>query len=335
MDILVAGASGSVGGELCRRLDRPGMNLRRVSRSGPDAWHIGAEPPPEPLRRHWDVIVNAVADTRWSLKPEEAHAANVDTTRELFALAAGDTHVVHVSTIGVEGRAEVAAPERLEDFHNTYEWAKAKAEALVRQMYPRADIVRLPLIGGRRADGFIDRFGGLFGLLRGLCSGAIPAIVGEPDAYVDIAPTDDAAKLIDRLITAGPADGTRVAVLGGGVDAPTLDVVMKITLEALNEWRAGRGTPALEQPPYVRPRTWDGFYLPLARKHLSPGQLSTVEAYDMFRPYFKRTHPLDVTHRVGDPADSVSRSVTWWADRHAATAARMPRPWTLIKNGEL
>ncbi len=331
MDILVGGASGSVSGELCRRLDRPGIRVTRLSRrSGQVAWTIGAEPPPAVLRRHWDVIVNSVADTRWGLSPQQAFAANVTTTSELLSLAGPGTHVIQLSTFGVEGRDEVAEPEEPEDFHNTYEWSKARAERVVRENHPRADIVRLPVITGRRSDGHMDRFGGFFSVLRGLCSGAIPALVGDPGAYLDFASTDDTAAMIDDLITAGPPPSTRLSILGGGPAALRLGAAMEAAVRGVNEWRTAIGIPALEIPPYIPPGTWDRFYLPFARQHLSPGQLATVESYAMFRPYFRRSHTLAVTHRVPDPTESIVKSFHGWAAQHPAAARRIPRPWSLI-----
>ncbi|WP_077061657.1 SDR family oxidoreductase [Streptomyces sp. MP131-18] len=339
MDVLVAGASGAVGGELCRRLERSGATTWRISRSGGPgardvAWRIGAEEAPRTVRRSWDVMVNAAADTRWGLPAEEAYTANTASTAAFFALAGPDTHVVQLSTIAVEGRGAALehGQQNPEDFHNTYEWAKARAEVWVAREHPGADIVRLPLICGRRDDGFIDRFGGVFALMRGLCSGALPVVVGDPGGYVDIASTDDAAGIITRIVMSGPAGRTsghaRVAVVGGGTAALSVDGTHKVIIDGLNEWRARRGVAPIEPPPYVKPRAWDRFYLPMARKHLSRSQLGAVESYGRFRPYFNRSHPIDVTDPVADPSEALYRSVLHWADRHVHAAARVPKPWT-------
>jgi hypothetical protein len=167
-------------------------------------------------------------------------------------------------------------------------------------------------------------------LLRGLCSGAIPAIVGHPDAYVDIASTDDAAALVEGLIASGPPREPSVTVLGGGAAALSVDLVMKVAVEALNVWRTAHGSRSLDPPPYVQPDTWDRLYMPLARVHLSPGQRSVLDAYHPFRHYFIRRRPLTITHRVDDPMAAIARTVAHWADRHTAAAAREPRSWMLI-----
>ncbi|MFJ4527670.1 hypothetical protein [Streptomyces nigrescens] len=45
-----------------------------------------------------------------------------------------------------------------------------------------ADIVRFPIVMGAREDGFLDRYSGFFWLPSSLCTGAVPALVGDAEA---------------------------------------------------------------------------------------------------------------------------------------------------------
>ena len=54
------------------------------------------------------------------------------------------------------------------DYRNTYEWSKAHAERLARELFPQLTIIRPPLIVGRRLDGRAARFAGMYTILRGM-----------------------------------------------------------------------------------------------------------------------------------------------------------------------
>lgn len=346
--ILLTGATGAVGSELVRHLHARGAEVTGVSsRGGPGqcAWKAGSEPPPRELREvAWDVIVNAAADTRWNLPAEQAESANVQPAHALLDLAHEQTHFVQLSTTfacglpgGRSGDRSDGLPGGLPggrtstepaDYRNTYEWSKARAEQVVADRHARTDIVRFPMVIGRRSDGAIDRFSGFFWIASGLCSGAIPAVVGHKDAYLETVAVDDLAARIADTVCAGPPEEPRTSILGRGADALRVGEMFDLMVATLNAWRAPRGASPLSTPPFVTPEAWNRFYLPFARDTLSRVQLRRVETYAAYQGYLSIDDPMTYTHPMPDPADAIQTSQLYWAECHAQAAAAEPKAWT-------
>ncbi|MFD0266172.1 NAD-dependent epimerase/dehydratase family protein [Streptomyces sp. NPDC127106] len=330
--ILVTGATGAVGGAVLRRLTAAGHDVYGVSSRGGSsprqlAWRVGAEEAPEALRGPWHAVVHCAADTRWNLEEEESEQANVAPLRALLKWMDEDTHLVHLSSsyaIGLTGSVEPTSPGA---YRNSYEWSKAAAERLIAAERARADIVRFPIVMGARKDGFLDRYSGFFWLPSSLCTGAVPALVGDENAYLDIVSTDDVAGHIAALVEGGRPPGVRLSVLGRGADAPRVAEAFGTILDALNDWRAENGVPSLDQLPYVTGDQWNRFYLPFAQEYLDRAQLMRVTAFQAYQGYLSVTDPFKVTHGVEPVTSMLYRSIRGWAETHPAAARRIPRAW--------
>ncbi|MFE5856963.1 NAD-dependent epimerase/dehydratase family protein [Streptomyces sp. NPDC056500] len=330
--ILVTGATGAVGSAVQRALDAAGHATYGVSRRGGTgarqyAWRIGQEAAPDALRGPWPVVVHCAADTRWNLPTERAAEANITPLRALLSTIGPETHFIHLSSsyvTGLEGTSDSSAPDA---YRNSYEWSKAAAERLVRAERESADIVRFPIVIGARSDGRLDRYSGFFWLPSSLCSGAVPALVAEGKALLDMVSTDDVADHIVRIVAGGPPSDHRLAVLGRGDLAQRVDEVFDTILDALNSWRTEAGVPRLDHLPYVTPDQWNRFYLPFAEQYLDRAQLVRVTAFRAYQGYLSVTEPFAVTDRVADTAQVLHRSIRRWADMHDASARRVPRPW--------
>jgi nucleoside-diphosphate-sugar epimerase len=328
LSVLVTGATGLVGAETLDQLRAAGEEAVGTSRRGGEeavAWDMAAEPPPPELCREWDAIVHTAADTRWTLPIEEAKRANVDTVEALLELVGPETHLVHVSTAFAAGlRGDGSSPDPA-DYRNTYEWSKACAERLVRERVERATIVRVPLIVGRRGDGRAARYAGMYTILRGMATSTVPAVVAEPDAFLDVIPVDDLGSLLRRQLLAGPAPAT--VTLACGEAAPRVEATIGLLTGALNGWRDERGLPGFEVPRLMAPDSWHRFFLPFARDHLSPRQLRVLELLSNFEPYMVLRQPLRPTHRVRAVEPALVTSVRSWAGKHPQLASMSPRPW--------
>ncbi|MEV6976591.1 SDR family oxidoreductase [Kitasatospora sp. NPDC093806] len=339
MRVLVTGATGVVGTELVRHLrDAPaarGHTLVPVARRG-DAvvrWRMGAEPPPAELAGHWDVIVHAAASTRWTLRREEAVAANIDPLRAVLALADRDTHLVQVSTAYVGG---VRNPEDLrgaqfEGYRNGYEWSKARCEEIARQEHPGPlTLVRPPLVVGRRGSGEIARFSGPYTLFQALVSGTAAVVVGDLAGYAEIGPVDDVATVLAAAVLGAAPERPRTEVIAGGPGSLTLDTLLDVVCGTLNEFRTAHGVGPIERPPLVSTDSWNRFFLPLAEQYLSPVQNQAVKLLAMFQSYTSMTRPFEPTWTVSDPAAAMAASVRHWAERKPRLALARPEPWPLL-----
>jgi nucleoside-diphosphate-sugar epimerase len=331
--VLVTGATGLVGFETYDQL-RGAADVavvgtsRRVPPAAPDLvpWDMGNGPHPPALARHWDAIVHTAADVRWTMEPDEAVRANVRTVEALRPLVRPDTHVVHVSTAyadGLRGNIESTDPA---DYRNTYEWSKAHAERVARALFERLTIVRPPLIVGRRADGRAARFAGMYTILRGIAASSVPALAADSAAVADVVPVDDLAGHLVRCAR-DTAAAAEPVVIAGGKRAPQVEVVVRAMLAGLNGWRAEHGHAPLEAPRIVSPDSWNRFFLPFAREHLTTRQNRILDLLRNFEPYFALTAPLIPTHEIVDVEDCVRRSAAYWARHNPLLASRDPRPW--------
>lgn len=336
--VLVTGATGLVGSELIGQLHGRGAEVVGVSRRGaphvPDvvAWDMSVEPPPAPLRRRWDAIVNAAANTRWTMSEEEATAANVASVRALETLVDAETHVVHVSTayaVGLRGDVESANPA---DYRNTYEWSKAHAERVAREAFADLTVVRPPLIVGRRSDGRAARFAGMYTLIRGLTIGTVPAVVADPEARFDAIPVDDLCRLLADVAASGGREEEAVLTIAAGEAAPRVDEAIAAIVGSLNEWRLRRGHEPLECPPLIEPERWRRFHRPLAHQHLNPRQLLILGLLESFEPYLALVEPLRPERGVGDVLPCLRTSTAYWAEANPRVAALAPRPWRAPEN---
>ena len=193
--------------------------------------------------------------------------------------------------------------------------------------YTNAVILRFPIVLGRRADGEIARFTGFFKLLKAIASGMMPAIVGLPNAYLEMVSVDDVARAITRIV-ADQRSADLTMILGRADRAPTVDHVFDMLFSVINGWRAGRGIAELVRPPLLHPDRWDRFFLPFARQHLSPAQRRVIDVFSEFRPYLSMMEPLPATEVVDDVGPVIRRTVTRWAQCNPLAASANPRAWS-------
>jgi len=331
--VLVTGATGLVGSELIEQLRAGDADVVGASRRGaphdPDvvAWDMSAEPAPAPLQRRWGTIVNAAANTRWTMSAEEATAANVASVRALEPLVDAETHVVHVSTayaVGLRGDVESASPA---DYRNNYEWSKAHAERVARETFANLTVVRPPLIVGRRNDGRAARFAGMYTLVRGLTIGTVPALVADPQARFDAIPVDDLCRALVDAAASGAREDGAVLTIAAGEAAPRVEEAIVEIVGSLNEWRLQRGHEPLECPPLIEPERWRRFHRPFAHQHLDPRQLLIMGLLESFEPYLALVEPLRPDREAGDVLSCLRTSTAYWAGANPRVAVLGPRPW--------
>ena len=334
--VLVTGAGGVLGSEIYEQLRRtPGVHVvGATSRGRPEhgvhAWRMGERPRPPELTGRWDVVVHCAASTRWSMTPAEAHVANIAPMLALEEVVGPRTHLVHVSTAfagGLTGSTESDDPA---DYRNAYEWSKAACERVVHERFPGSTIFRPPLIIGRRRDGHVSRFSGIYMFLRAASTGLAPALVAARKGLLDLVPVDDAAARVVALVTHNRPRLTTIDIIGRGTRALTVGQTLDVTQAALNDVRAANGLPPIPRPPLIEPERWTRFYLPFARQHLTARQLRTVALLGEFQPYTSIETPFLVTSHVPDLTPALGTAIRHWAQRYPVAALGRPRAWSAL-----
>lgn len=342
--LLVTGATGVVGAELSRRAAGRGWSVTRTARRaapGVVAWEMGS-PPPAELQQDWTAIVHTAARPRWTMDRDEAVRANVDTMEPVLRLAERAGHLVHVSSAFATGLTGSVESTSLEDYRNTYEWSKAAAERRLAGLATSYDIVRPPLVVGRRDDGMVARFTGMYTFLGAFTNSQLPALVADREARMELVSTSDVADCCLDLAEArlpgpeavpgapaGPVAGTgpTVATLGCGPAAMTCGEAFDVISEELDRWRAGHGLGPMPWPRVVSSEQWHRFFKPLARRSLSDRQVRILDLLEPFVPYLSLGEVVPVSWPVPSMSECLRRCAKHWCDSHPQQAARDLRSW--------
>lgn len=309
MRILVTGASGLIGGELCARLAARGHAVtalvhRRhqiLDNHGRPLPSRAEGPPPAPgelVTRAGDVraenlglaappaidlIVHSAAVTAFDAEPALYEAVNIGGTRAALAVAqTSGAALLHVSTAYVCGRTDgPIAPGFIgQAFTNGYEASKARAEALVRAGPVPHAVARPSVVVGDWAQGRISRFENIYMISKLIAEGRVKTLPAASGATLDLVP-------IDHVITGLLTMCERFADFTGQtvhLVAHTPTPVPAIG-EAMARARVGT-------PDFISPDAFSAAALPPreARWHAAAAALYT--AYLLRAPAFEAGHPL-------------------------------------------
>ena len=252
----------------------------------------------------------------------EAQAANVDTAVGAAALAAG-VPLLHVSTSYL-GKREFGSSSDPHSFRNNYEWSKAASEEAALSNHEDCLIVRVPQLIGRRSDGSIAKFNGIYSLLKAYSLGLTPAFVADPGAQMDVAGVDEAANCI--LDTIGNKPTNHVS-LSCGYDALYVSDMLRILSDRINRSRAQLGVPTLKAVPIVDHETWNRLYWPFTRDLLSPLERHAIQLIMAFAAYTKDYLPPSDRIQAGDAEALFTRCLDVWIESRGPRIASEPRLW--------
>jgi nucleoside-diphosphate-sugar epimerase len=168
-----------------------------------------------------ETVVHCAASIAFDLPLAEAHTANVTGTANVLELAKrmpSLRHLVHVSTAYVAGRHEGVFRETdldiVEDFRNTYEATKHRAERLLAASELPITIVRPSIVVGDSHTGWTPAFNVLYWPLQAFARGLIDHVPARPDGIVDVVPVDYVADSIAWLVENESPQGTLALVAG-------------------------------------------------------------------------------------------------------------------------
>jgi thioester reductase-like protein len=255
--VLLTGATGFVGMELLRRfIERGDRRIHALVRAADD--EAAAERLPaharlsavagdieepglglseenrERLARDVTTVVHCAASISFDLSLEESRRVNVDGTRNVVDFAKRCRRLerlTYVSTAYVAGEPRGLFREDQLDvgqhFRNPYERSKFEAERMIRGEAAGLplQILRPSIVVGDSRTGRTSSFNVLYGPLKALARGRIPAIPARRSSPVDIVPVDYVADRAYDLVTDGP-DGTFHLVAGR--NATTVGRLLKL-----------------------------------------------------------------------------------------------------------
>ena len=240
LNVLVTGAAGLLGGEVCKRLHAAGHRVTGLVHRNPEVRaNSGAQvsiptlPGDVSLTRfgwdaaRWravadrhDLIVHCAATVRFDLGEEDYRAVNVDGVRHALALAEeGGMRFLHVSTAYVCGprdgaiREDDPLPES--GFANGYEASKAAGERLVRASGLDWTIARPSIVVGQYESGAIRQFDTTYAAFKLIAEGRVRSMPARPGATLDFVPLDYVAKGIAALAKNTSAHGRTVHLVSG------------------------------------------------------------------------------------------------------------------------
>ena len=218
LKVLVTGAAGLIGGEVCARLAARGHEVTAMVRRtrevrGNDGSTVegiavvsgdvtqplmGLQPQPH------DLVIHCAAHLEFDAPREDLLAVNVEGTRNALAYAAAaGARFLHISTAYVCGNrdgeiAEGPVPGGTR-FTNTYEESKALGEAVVATSDLPFAIARPSIVLGDHADGTIREFPSLCNVFRLMARGKVGVFPAKADATLDLVPVCHVAEGIALL----------------------------------------------------------------------------------------------------------------------------------------
>jgi nucleoside-diphosphate-sugar epimerase len=293
MRILVTGAAGLIGGELCARLVARGHTVTalvhrdpvvRDNRKAPVAGltmlagdvtnpMLGLAAVPDV-----DLVVHSAAVTAFDAPAELYRAVNIDGTAHAIALArVAGAALLHVSTAYVCGTRDgvIAEASVGSEFVNGYEASKADGEALVRASGLAFAIARPSIVVGAWADGAISRFENIYMIFKLIAEGRVRTLPGAVGASLDLVPIDHVCGALVAMAEDFGAVTRRTLHLVGSAPTPLTRIGEAIS-----------AVPGLGTPRFVDPADFHLAALPAVERRYHAAAAGLYTSYLLRGPVF-------------------------------------------------
>lgn len=328
--VLLTGATGFVGMELLRRFlmagDRQVYALVRAPDDQAAAGRLPAhdrlsavagdierpdlglsQQTADMLAEEVSTVVHCAATVSFDLPLDRSRQVNVGGTSNVADLAARCRRLerlTYVSTAYVAGEPPGLFREDQLDvgqrFRNPYEQSKFEAEQMIRRRATQLplQILRPSIIVGDSRTGRTSSFNVLYGPLKALARGRIPAIPARRSSPVDIVPVDYVADRAYELATTGP-EGTFHLVAGR--NATTVGRLLELSTRHLRR-------PA---PKVLPPELYRRAVHPLLRR-----KYRGLRRLEVYFPYFSmRVRFDDRRLGPGPPVEGYFHRLVEYAER--------------------
>jgi nucleoside-diphosphate-sugar epimerase len=298
LKVLVTGAAGLIGGEVCARLAARGHGVAAVVRKtravrGNDGVEVaGIEIVPgdvtQPLMglapRPVDVVIHCAASLEFDAPESELRAVNVEGTRNALAYAgAARARFLHVSTAYVCGARDGAIAEGPVPagtrFTNRYEASKAAGEAVVAESGLPFAVARPSIVLGDSATGTIRDFPSLCNVFRLMARGKVTRFPVAAGATLDLVP-------IDHVAAGTVALAEALAEAKEGAQGGYFHLVAASPMPAAELAHGVARVVHFPDPLVVAPEDYDPALLRPAERMLAERMLGTFGAYFTRAPLF-------------------------------------------------
>ena len=298
--ILVTGAAGLLGGEVCKLLSAAGHRVTALVHTNPDVRandgsmvmfptlngdvsraQFGWDGPAfAAVAQEHDLLIHCAATVRFDLDEADYQAVNVEGVANALALAkAGDMDFLHVSTAYVCGTRDGAIlesdPLPNSGFANGYEASKAAGERLVQNSGLRWAVARPSIVVGEHESGRIRQFDTTYAAFKLIAEGRVRHMPARSGATLDFVPLDHVAGGIAAI-----AQGMDKAVGG------TFHLVSGQPLP-VGEFTGAIGSyPQFHEPELVPPEQFDPTLLPALERRLFRRVAGLYASYFQRDPHF-------------------------------------------------
>ncbi len=213
-------------------------------------------------------IIHCAAETRFGVPLEQARATNTQGTRNLLTLARGCPRLekfAHLSTVYIVGRSVGRFPEspvcHQNAFSNNYQQSKYEAEELVVKSMREipATIFRLSSVIGDSTTGRVRQFNYVHQLLRLFPRNVLPVAPGDPNALIDLIPTDWAIPALAYLFERSFVPGKVYHLCSGPQGSLAVREMIDLTLSILADHSIGRAWMPIRVPELVSLSQYEAF----------------------------------------------------------------------------
>ncbi|WP_247711183.1 SDR family oxidoreductase [Qipengyuania vesicularis] len=300
MRILVTGAAGLLGGEICARLVAAGHAVTALVHRNPEVRANNGTIVPvrtisgdvskpqfdwsdtdwADITESHDLLVHCAATVRFDLDEADYRAANIDGVANALALAeAGGMGFLHVSTAYVCGTRDghIGEEDSLPQigFANGYEASKAAGERLVRASGLEWAIARPSIVVGEHESGAIRQFDTTYAAFKLIAEGRVRHMPAKAGATLDFVPLDHVAQGIVALAENMDSASGGAYHLVSGQPLPVAAFTGSIG-----------AYPQFHEPELVAPEEFDPAALPALERRLFRRVAGLYASYFQRDPHF-------------------------------------------------
>jgi thioester reductase-like protein len=267
------------------------------------------------------VGVHCAADVSWDKEMAEVENINIRGSirfARLVSATTRDPRLIYVSSAytSTEGW----------DYRNAYEQSKAAAERELRRQFPELPTATFScsLVIGRMSDGAIQRFHGLYPLIKMLALMPPPFLVGSPSCLIDLVPIDwvatELAALTRRALVQSVTDPVTASA---GKRRISTGQMLDCIVGRINRFRARHGFGEMSRPDFIPYRRW--CFLQRSLQRWQPANLPAREfrylerLLAVYRPYTEQAPvlpPQNATSEAPEPEPVLEKSVDFWLGQH-------------------